>query len=263
MLSEILHHPIHLMKYVVGKCYPKILYRLTNRFSELDWNSLCNTAMSFPKFQDVSHETSRTTRKQLKYDKEFFGFILPKLKLQTDISRLRQALLEPGVLDEPIRAYTKDTYTEYHHLLQELLERFKKSLEDINALKDPDLYQITELVKHVSSLGVGLQTMVGGYVIKAHLRVITMALPSQSETRRDRAMHNMDEEMEFDEEIYQIGKTFPMWKAYSDWLKLMVVHFESVRILRHHMTKIKISRSLSRLLLRQLRTMLSTTGPLY
>ena len=241
MLSEVLHHPAHLMIYIVGKCYPKILYRLTNFLSEPYWNSLCNTEMCFPKFQDFTHGSPRATRKQLKYDKEFFGDILPQLKLGIDIPRLRQALLEPGVLDEPIRAYNEDTYVEYHHLLQELLKRFKKSLEMLNALKDLDLDKITEAVKRAVSLGISLQTMVGGYVIKVHLRVITMALLSQSEFRRDRPMHNIDEEMEWDEEIYQIGKTFPMWKAFSDWLKLMFVHFESVRILRHHMTKIRNS----------------------
>ena len=111
----------------------------------------------------------------------------------------------------------------------------------LNALKDLNLDKITEAGKHAVSLGISLQTMVRGYVIEVHLRVITMALLSQSEFRRDRPMHNMDEELEWDEEIYQIGKTFPMWKAYSDWLKLMFVHFESVRILRHHMKKIRNS----------------------
>ena len=62
----------------------------------------------------------------------------------------------------------------------------------LNALKDLDLDKITEAVKCAVSLGISLQTMVGGYVIEVHLRVITMALPSQSEFGRDRPMHNID-----------------------------------------------------------------------
>ena len=38
-------------------------------------------------------------------------------------------------------------------------------------------------------------------------------------------------ETEQDEELYKISSTLPMWQAYYEWLKLMVVHFDAVRFL--------------------------------
>ena len=37
--------------------------------------------------------------------------------------------------------------------------------------------------------------------------------------------------MEQDEEPYKISSTLPMWQAYYEWLKLMVVHFDVVHVL--------------------------------
>ena len=39
------------------------------------------------------------------------------------------------------------------------------------------------------------------------------------------------EETKQDEELYKISSTLPMWQAYYEWLKLMVVHFDAMRVL--------------------------------
>jgi hypothetical protein len=43
--------------------------------------------------------------------------------------------------------------------------------------------------------------------------------------------------MEWDEEIYQISSTHPTWKAYCEWLKLVVIYLDAVHILPTHMQK--------------------------
>ena len=39
------------------------------------------------------------------------------------------------------------------------------------------------------------------------------------------------EETEQDEELCKISSTLPTWQAYYEWLKLMVVHFDAMRVL--------------------------------
>ena len=44
--------------------------------------------------------------------------------------------------------------------------------------------------------------------------------------------------MEQDEKLYQIGNK-PLWQACCEWLKLMVAHFDAMRILLIHVDRIK------------------------
>ena len=244
VLSELLGHPTQtrLLDYVVAKCYRKIRRRLHDALSKPYWDFLFDSAVassssSFPQLETIILESPKAKDKRLANDQLFFFNTLPFLEpvLQAKLPRLRQALSEPGVRDEPIMAYNNETYIEYHQLLKELLSRLREYLDNLVSLKDPSLEEIEDAVSCVVSIGDALQTMVGGYVIEVHLKVITMVL-FQSHAR---APHDTNPELEFDEEIFKIGDIFPIWKAYAEWLKLMVVHFDAVRILTAHMKKIQ------------------------
>ena len=73
--------------------------------------------------------------------------------------------------------------------------------------------------------------MVGGSIIEVHMKVIMIAHDKSHRIMRDVNEEMESEEMEQDEELYRISSTLPMWQAYYEWLKLMVVHFDAVCIL--------------------------------
>ena len=68
------------------------------------------------------------------------------------------------------------------------------------------------------------------------MKVITKAFDKSLQVP---ATQDIDGETEWDEEISQISSTHLTWKAYCEWLKLMVVHFDAVHILISHMKTIE------------------------
>ena len=93
-------------------------------------NSSC-----FPRF--ATTVAPELKHKRLIYDEAFFCNILPKLLplLEKKFLQLEQASASPNG-DDPIMAYNKDTYMEYHQVLVKLLRSFKKSLVELDGLKD-------------------------------------------------------------------------------------------------------------------------------
>ena len=245
LLSEFLHYPdtSGLLQYVIIACYRKMRYRLQHDLSKPYWEFLRRTANvalsseptgSFPQFTNITLESPKP--KQLRNDHKFFFTILPNLlpTLRNNIPQLLQALSEPAARDEPIKAYNEDTYMEFHTLLWELLNRFNNSLDDLHNIKDAHEEGFDRCVNRVMAMGDALQAMAGGYVIEVHMKVITMALDKSL-----RAVQDMDQETEWDEEIYQLSSTHPMWKAYCEWLKLIVVSFDAVRIVTTYLQKVE------------------------
>ena len=80
-------------------------------------------------------------------------------------------------------------------------------------------------------VGFTLQMMVGGSIIKVHMKVITIAHDKSCRITRDVNEETESKETEQDEELYKISSMLPTWQAYNEWLKLMVVHFDAVRVL--------------------------------
>ena len=244
MLSEFLHYPDDLLEYVVTKCYRKIRRRLEDSLSKPYLDFLCDTASSstrgsFPQFKNITPDSAEPTgmkEKQLKNDQKFFFHILPLLKpsLRTKLPHLHQALSEAEARNQPISAYNKDTYIEYHQLVWELLSRLKEYLDKLHRIKDANTDEFDDILNCVIAMGDALQTMAGGYVIMVHMKVITIDKPLHTASHFD-----MSPGTELDEEIYQIGNSFPAWKACWEWLKLMVVHFDAVHILISHMKKLR------------------------
>ena len=238
-------HPTVLLEYVLAACYRKMLKRLKDPFSNPYFQFLHDFKNSscFPRFATTA--TPEPKHKHLIYDEAFFCDILPKLLplLEKKFPQLEQASASPN-RDDPITAYNKDTYMEYHQVLVELLRSFKKSLVELNGLKDAYIEMKVPMdSNHVTSFnksmrcalvfGDTLQVMTGSHVIKMHLKIITTAY-----NKPYHAMVDMDREMEQDEELYQIGNK-PLWQACCEWLKLMVAHFDSVCILFIHVDRIK------------------------
>ena len=83
----------------------------------------------------------------------------------------------------------------------------------------------------IVQVGDALQTMVGGSIIKVHMKVITIAHDKSHRIMQDVNKETESKETEQDEELYKISSTLPTWQAYYEWLKLMVVHFDAVHIL--------------------------------
>ena len=81
------------------------------------------------------------------------------------------------------------------------------------------------------SLGTSNTTMVGGSIIEVHMKVIMIVHDKSHCIMWDVNEETESEETEQDEELYKISSTLLTRQAYNEWLNLMVVHFDTVRIL--------------------------------
>ena len=158
--------------------------------------------------------------------------MLPKLERLLQI-KVPQLLLAIPATEEtsPIMAYNQDTYMEYHLILSNLLKKFRLALDVLYELKDPHEKAFKDTVDGIVQVGDALQTMVGGSIIEVHMKVITIAHDKFHHITQDVNKEMESEEMEQDEELYKISSTLPMWQAYSEWLKIMVVHFDAMHVL--------------------------------
>ena len=73
--------------------------------------------------------------------------------------------------------------------------------------------------------------MVGGSIIEVHMKVITIAHDKSHCITQDVNEETESKETEQDEELYKISSMLLTWHAYSEWLKIMVVHFDAMCIL--------------------------------
>lgn len=239
MVNEYLHQWKGLPEYVVIACCRKMVNRLEDSLSKpyLQFLEDIASTSTFPQFETITFESSKPSPIHSSNDRRFLE-ILPKLEsiLNIKVPQLLQALSDPATRDKPIAVYNEDTYEEYHRLLWELLNKFKCSLKALKIVKDAHTKEFDETVMCIVLLGNALQTMAGGAIIEVHLKVITMAF-----NKPRHVMLDTNQEMEYDEELYQISSTLPMWQAYREWLKLMVVHFDAVHILIAHMQTIRNS----------------------
>jgi hypothetical protein len=267
-LSALLRQPENgLLEYVVATCYWKIRFRLRHALSNPYFQFLNDTESSsnFPQFRDFMSERPQPSKhKHLQNDTRFFFDILPRLvpMLEKKVPQLEKAMTKATSRDAPIAAYNKDTYIEYHQLLCELLRRFSKSLDKLEGFVDAtskpkdatskpkdatskpkdahdkpkdfiDASDFDTSLNEAIWTGDALQAMAGGCVIEVHMKIITMVLDKSPRTVLD-----TNQETEWDEEFHQMGSK-PPWQAYCEWLKLMVVHFDAVRILIAHMYRMK------------------------
>ena len=254
MLSGFLPYPEELLDYVVVACFRKILYRVKHSISEPFLKFLGDTAAKsasstdpFPPFENISlNKKSKEYRKLSRNDIKFFDDILPFILhvLQENnttlkFPRLEGALSNHAQSTDPIEFYNEDTYIEYHLLLVELLRLFKESLVDLDNLENTQWHgkRFTDTVWYVTATGDALQAMAGGNIIKIHMKLIAAAHDGHRNAILD---DEMDDDCQRDHELYEINNTFPISQAYCNWLKLMVVHFEAVRILITYMENFQL-----------------------
>ena len=246
MLSMFLLYPRTLLKYVVVACFRKILFRVKHSISEPFLKFLDDTAAkaassstdAFPRFENITLDnTSKEYKKQSKNDIKLFDNILEFVlrilqENNTDLKfpRLEQALSDHVRTTDPIQAYNEDTYIEYHLLLVELLRLFRESLVDLDNLENTQWHkkQFNDIVWYVTATGDALQAMAGGNIIKMHMKVIAASHDTRNAIQDEEIL---DDDGQRDQELYEIINTFPISQAYCNWLKLMVVHFDAVRIL--------------------------------
>ena len=157
--------------------------------------------------------------------------MLPRLERLLQIN-VPQLLAIPATEEtSPITAYNQDTYMEYHLILSNLLEKFRLALDVLYELEDPHEKAFNDTMDGIVQMGDALQTMVGGSIIEVHMKVITIAHDKSCRIMRDVNKETESKETEQDEELYKISSMLLTWQAYSEWLKLMVVHFDAVHIL--------------------------------
>ena len=244
--------PNLLLRYIITACFPKMNQRFKNKpLSEPYFESLRSVNMD----QIVFHESEP---KLSPSDSEFFLDYLP-LVLSAGVTTkvpniLRQVdlikELAPHLVKqrEYIPLYTKDTYKEFHSLFIELLHIMKVSLKALN--EETDLNTFRGGVEVVQFVGTMLQRLAKGNVLKIHLKTIESSL---EEHRRDEAIMKLnkgdegepDEIYEPDEDLEAIQPQardnsdsdsatpqIPLHASYSEWLKLMLVYFDSFDVLK-------------------------------
>jgi hypothetical protein len=206
---------------------------------------------TFPPFQNITLEypSEKLYGKYSKNDVELFDDVLPKLwpllqyhNENLKFPRLKQALLDRVAKTDPITAYNEDTYIEYHLLLWEVLRLFRASLLHLESLDDNQWRGdgFDNIVSGIAIMGVALQTMAGGNIIRKHFKVIT-AGHGNIATMPDMPVNEeiQDDDCQRDHDLYRIIDTHPVSEACFKWLKLMIVHFDAVRILANYMNTFK------------------------
>jgi hypothetical protein len=158
---------------------------------------------------------------------------------------------------EPFTLYTEDTCMEFHQLLILLLESFRDALQLLSnsrgqAEEAPEEFK--KQLRHVLFYGYVLQRMSKGFAIERHLTTIQDLLDDHrrmdarmgEEQEVDHGLMDasMEEEEEEDAELLEVqptavwnkGQRQPLWKSYRNWLRLILVHINSVEILVSYVT---------------------------
>ena len=243
MLGKLARHYSVFQECVVAACFEKILFRMQSQFSTPYYNAILS--LPDPNFKETLLEPGK---KEIEMEKTFCSALpdLVKAKLiGTSVTNLLAVIPDSKGF---VELYTKDTCQEFHQLFCELLKCFFESLTTLKSLKEPDRPVLDAAVRNVAIYGEALQMMAGGVGIQRHFQIVEGELCKFHHKRtRDvlnqtEALQNAvtEEELE-DVELQSVqpffirdGKALPMWKAAKDWLKLMVVHFDAIKIVSAH-----------------------------
>ena len=242
-----------LIRYVIATCYPKMIRWLQN-FLSLKYirslNEITDRELTTLKFGNSNPNPA--SKGEIDNDKLFLRFMVPLLligKLKTKPTKLT-TLAEIVAKGQPFEFYTKDTCTEFHELLKELLKLFQASLEEVAKLRG-DAKESTqgsglfiEAVERVRILGYGLHKLVRGSVLWMHLKHIAPLLRNWTICEQAQvSMPAPDGEEEPDEELKAVqpfiqveGVQIPLWMSYSDWFRLIIAYIDAVDILVGYVT---------------------------
>ena len=245
--------------YVIASCYLKMLIRMDYRTSE----TICNTLKNLSTF-DFSNQLHKSRQSEKENDCTFLSTFLrykPLLNLQTDAPNLTH---RAETLPRQHDFYTKETCLEFHLLLSELLGRLHGALNILNSSRgNVGVDEILVQLESIGRLGYLIRLMVKGTAIKKHLKVIEDYLPdrpaplsqavkqeegdggndsdSDGDDNDDNDNDNDNDNTEGDENSIELdgndaealhrAQPLPKWQIWSDWLEVMVIHFDSTQIL--------------------------------
>jgi hypothetical protein len=221
-----------LLLYVISACYPKMQLRMKNlAVSVPNRNALKGIPLDTLQFSEQSHEYTKDERaNDFLFLSEIFkieNFKMPNLIREADYAKAQG---DSYHLD----FYTKDTWMEFHRLLCHLLDQFWDGLEDLNNSRGTtDINKIIHLLVGVANIGSALRAMVRSGAIKKHLKFVTIFLPDRPTVKKQ----GVDDDDEDDElrgvQPYSLhqGQPLPKWKAFNNWLALLITHFDAVQVL--------------------------------
>lgn len=254
MVARLVSNFAVLQEYVIAACFQKMLRRMRSDLS-LPYISAIDLSSDF-KFKETDLKPEGKERKM----EQTFGDVLVSLTeiglLDTPIPNLLSIVRDSEDFDE---LYTKDTCQEFHMLLRELLQKFLRYLNNLGSLDRPVQSNFESVLRFVAVYGEALQMIAGGVAIQRHLQVIedeitishhkrAREVANQAATRTPTPDLETDPDLEIDIELESVqpfafrdGRALPMWKAAKEWLKLMVVHFDAVKIVNAYYQEAKLT----------------------
>lgn len=238
-----------LQRYVIATCYRKMKHRMNHKtlskpyvssLRKVNDNDICFDPSEFenPSAQWMTNDW-KFLNKFLKTTPPGFQSLYPAL--------LKQA---GKPLDEFTPLYTQDTCVEFHQLFNFLLERFEVWLGKMDSSRGDgqgsDLFK--DALEYVFVYGYALQRLAHGAALRMHLQSIPNHLlqsgfVSQTQTGTPMPAPG-DTEEEPDVELKAVQPLVHVngdvesrvWKSYVDWLRLIIVHFDSVDVLAEYFT---------------------------
>ena len=262
-----------LSEYIITACFRKMIRRFSNKsLSKPYLESLKSVDIE----KIVFHESElKFSQSDVVFFLEFLLPAVSKNAIFTNIPNIlknvhliRQAddkaktvhSGKPAHLDEQheyIPIYTKDTYKEFHLLFIDLLVGFEQSLLKLEAISlSGDSTMFRNVVVGVKLLGTALRLLAKGAVLKIHLKTIesslkehrrveTMAVSTQK-LNEDFKEKEQDEVAEQDEDLKAVQpqardgndltQQMPLHVSYLEWLKLMLVYFDAIDVLKQYVT---------------------------
>src|SRR5271156_1257212 len=158
-----------LLRYIIATCHPKMNRRLKHKTLSQPYFSSLKSVEDFTFDKSLQEQPSSL---ETASDQSFLQkFVLPAVdKLRTSIPFIHQQA-KLAEENQKFKLYNENTCKEFHYLLLELLERFQRSLEDLNSHKGPN-DQFKKYVVNVLFAGYGLRMIAKGAALRMHLRTI-------------------------------------------------------------------------------------------
>ena len=247
MLGRLAGHFNHLQEYVVAACFVKMLARRRSELS-IPYIDAINSVDNF----EFKKTYMRRKTKETQMEKTFVNSLAKLARtthLKTSVVNLTRVT---SLSSEDFELYTEDMCQEFHQLLRELLEEFFSYLKKLESLKKPNKDVFLNIVRKVVCYGELLQLMAGTVAIQRHFQVIEDELSifhhkrarelAREFKQRDETEPEKDDELEsVQPSAIRDGEALTMSQAAKDWLKLMVVHFDAVKIVVAYMGEVRLT----------------------
>lgn len=224
----------HFSKYVIAMCSPKMLRRFKYHMSQ-DYLRSLKEVTDFSYMVGLQKEDSQDNS-GITNDRDFLeNFVKlaetrPLMLGNCEIPNIIQVLHNLPPKGKPFQLYTPATCMEFHNLFLHLLECLEKYLNELLGAKKRG-GNIKDNLDRIYLIGHALTKMVRG-LLGNHDDV-------DEETSRPipNAEKEEEDDTEYDEDLESVQHLpKPVWKIYSDWVRLLVVHFDAADFLYEYVT---------------------------